>query len=360
VAFVVPPWYTVPPEGYGGTELVVNLLATELVARGHRATVLGREGSYGDFEVVELAPSSWRAHLGTRDQPGRECLHLLRAYDAIRELRPDVVHDNMALTGLLLGAAIDLPAPVVTTLHSDLTEAEGEFVAAAARRVHLVAISAAQQGQARDARWAGVVYNAVDTSDLAVGTEKDSFLVQIARICPDKGQHLAIEAARRVGRPLVLAGKIAAGFDDYFEEMVRPHLGDRVRWIEDVAGDEKRELLARAEAMVFPLQWPEPFGLAMVEAMASGTPVVAFRNGAAGELVEPGITGFLADSEEELIDALRRTDEIDPLACAERARERFSAATMADGYLAIYEMAVRAHASGSSGPRTIPPAPSPH
>ena len=345
----MPPWYPVPPGGYGGTELVIHLLAGELVARGHRATLLGREGSAGGaYEFVELAPSSWRGQLGTRDQPGRECLHLLRAYDLLRRQPPDVIHDNMALTGLLLGAALDLPAPVVATIHSDLTEAEGEFLAAAAERVHLVAISAAQQAQARDARWAGVVYNAVDTTHLRVSTENDGFLLQIARVCPDKGQHLAIEVARRVGRPLVLAGKIAAGFDDYFEEMVRPNLGSGVRWIEDVAGDEKRDLLARAEAMIFPLQWPEPFGLAMVEAMASGTPVVALRNGAAGELVEPGVTGFLADSEAELVDALRRLDEIDPLACAARARERFSAARMTDGYLAIYEMAVRAHAAAAA------------
>jgi glycosyltransferase involved in cell wall biosynthesis len=345
VALVAPPWYAVPPGGYGGIELVIDLLATELAARGHQVTVLGREDSEGNFDVLELAPTDWVGQLGTRDQLARESLHVLRAYDAVRQQRPQVVHDHMGLLGLLLGASLDLSAPVISTMHGDLPEATCEFLAAVDRRTHLVAISDAQRDGAAGVRWAGIVHNAVDARELIVSAEKDDYLLQLARITPDKGQHVAIEVARRVGRPLVLAGKLEPAGQDYFEEQVRPHLDHRVRWIEDVAGREKSELLTRAAAMIFPLQWDEPFGLAMVEAMASGTPVVALRRGAAVELVEPGLTGFLADDVDELVDGVRRIGEIDPHACAERARDRFSAARMADGYEEVY----RAALDGSGG-----------
>lgn len=337
VALVAPPWLPVPPEGYGGIEQVVYLLAKELHARGHQITVFGRQGSTPELPVVALAAESWGEHLGERQHAARECLHLYRAYEVIRRHAYDIVHDHTGLFGILLGAAIQhLPSAAVATLHGDLTEGEGEFLAEVAPRIGLVAITAAQQGQVTGVSWRGVVHNAVDLDDLEVGTEKEDYLLQLARITPDKGQDLAIEVARRVGRPLVLAGKIDPGAGDYFHEKIEPCLGDDVRWIEDVAGDEKRHLIARAQAMLFPIQWAEPFGLAIVEAMASGTPVVALRRGAMPELVEPGLTGFLADGPDELVEGVERAHEIDPERCAAHARDRFSPARMAEGYEAVY------------------------
>jgi glycosyltransferase involved in cell wall biosynthesis len=340
VAMVAPPWYPVPPEGYGGIELVVQLLAAELATRGHDVTLFGQDGSDGPYRVVGLAPADWRDDLGGRTQQARESLYLLRAYEAVRAGSFDVVHDHVGFGGLLLGALLDLDAPLVSTMHGDLMPADAEFLAAVDRRACLVAISAAQRATAPGVRWAGVVHNAVDTSELEPSSGKDDYLVELARICEDKGQHLAIEVAREAGRPLVLAGKIEPGSEGFFQERIEPHLGRGVRWIEDVTGREKSELLARARAFLFPLQWPEPFGLAMVEAMACGTPVVAMPRGAAEEVVEPGVTGFLAEGVDELVDAVRRADEIDPAACAARARERFSAARMADGYEGVYRAAM--------------------
>lgn len=340
VALVAPPWLPVPPGGYGGIEQVVYLLARELEKRGHEVTVFGRQGSSPDLDVVALAPRSWQHHLGSRDERARECLHVYRAYDIIRRRAFDVVHDHTGFTGMTLGAALRLPAPMVATLHGDLTEAEGELLRALDQRVALVAITESQRNQVADVRWIDVVHNAVDADEFEVSAEKDDYLLQLARITPDKGQHLAIEVARRAGRPLVLAGKVDPDGEAYFRERIEPELGDDVRWVEDAQGAEKARLLARASAMVFPIQWHEPFGLAMVEAMASGTPVVAIRIGATPELVEEGVTGYLADDVDGLVDAVHRAGDIDAARCARSVRERFSPAAMAEAYEAVYRRAI--------------------
>lgn len=340
VALVAPPWLPVPPGGYGGIEQVVHLLARELTARGHEITVLARQGSKTPGEVIALAAESRMEHLGTRDQVATECLHVLTAYEIFRKRPFDVVHDHTGFFGMTLGAMLRLPSAVVATMHGDLTEAEGQLLTALDRRVGLVAITAAQQSLVARVGWLGVVHNAVDADVLEVSTEKDDYLLQLARVTPDKGQHLAIEVAKRVGMPLVLAGKVDPDGEEYFRERVEPHLGGDVRWIEDVQGTEKARLLARAKAMLFPIQWQEPFGLAMVEAMASGTPVVATPLGAAPELIEEGVTGLLADEVDGLAEAVRRCGDIDPERCAQRARERFSPQSMAAGYEAIYHNAI--------------------
>lgn len=336
VALVAPPWLPIPPKGYGGIEQVVYLLAMELQRRGHEVTVFGRQGSSPDLNVVALAPRSWSRDLGSRDQLARECLHVFRAYEIVRRRAFDVVHDHTGFTGMTHGASLRLSGPLVTTLHGDLTEAEGELLTALDGRVAMVAITAVQRGQVAGVRWAGVVHNAVDASDLMITTEKDGYLLSLARITPSKGQHLAIEVARRVGRKLVLAGKVDPDGEAYFRERIEPQLGEDVRWIEDVSGRDKAKLLACAHALVFPIQWEEPFGLAMIEAMASGTPVVALSRGAAPELVEEGVTGFLADDVDGMAEALGRIGEIDAAVCAQRARERFSPGRMAEGYETIY------------------------
>jgi glycosyltransferase involved in cell wall biosynthesis len=343
IAMIVSPWYPVPPDGYGGIELMAYNLARELSHRGHQVTVIGRQGSQGPFEVLALAPESWTKQLGTPDQIARHSLFLYRAYDAIRRRAFDVVHDHSGPPGILVGAICTPQAPVVATLHGALSEAEGEFLGAIDRRVHLVAISRAQQAMVAGVEWRGVVHNAVDPARFTPITrreEKEDYIVNLARISPDKGQHLAIELAKRLNVRLVLAGKIDADSRRYFEEKVKPALNGQVTWHENVEGDEKAELLAHARAMVFPIQWQEPFGLAMIESMMSGTPVIAMAHGAAPELVEPGVTGWLADDIDGMVDAYARLDEIDLERCVKQASQRFGPAQMADGYSKVYERAI--------------------
>ena len=336
VAFVAPPWYSVPPEGYGGIEVVIYLLAEELAKLGHDVTVFGRQGSHDDFEAVALAPATWAAELGGPKHEARELTYLHAAYKHIRQRSFDVLHEHSGYAGVLLASLLDLQSAAVATIHGDLEEADAQFLSAVAERVEVVSISRAQRATVAGVRWAGTVHNAVDSSALRIGVEGGDYLVDLARICPDKGQHVAIEVARRAGLRLVLAGKVAEGSEDYFEREVRPHLGSRVEWRENVSGRAKAELLAGAAAMLFPIQWEEPFGLAMVEAMASGTPVVATPRGAAVELVDEGVTGYLGEDEEGLLEALERARTIDRRACAAHARERFSPHRMAEGYLEVY------------------------
>ena len=343
IAFIVSPWFPVPPTGYGGIELMAYNLAAELSERGHQVTVIGRQGSRGPFEVLNLAPESWSAQLGTRDQAARHSLFLYRAYEVVRKRAFDVIHDHSGPPGILVAATSSIQAPVVATLHGPLTEAEGEFLSAIDRQVHLVAISRAQQAMVAGVEWRGVVYNAIDPAHYRPVTEpseKEDYLVDLARISPDKGQHVAIELAERLDAKLVLAGKIDQDAQGYFEEKIKPHLNGRITWRENVEGKEKADLLAKAKALVFPIQWEEPFGLAMVEAMISGTPVIATPRGAAPVLVEPGVTGWLASDLDEMADAYGRLDEIDLKRCADEAGRRFGPAQMADGYSAVYERAI--------------------
>ena len=343
IAMIVSPWYPVPPNGYGGIELMAYNLARELQTRGHEVAVIGQQGSKGPFETIAVAPESWSPQLGTRDQQARECLFLDRAYNVVRRRAFDVIHDHSGLPGILVAATNGLDTPVVATLHGSLTEAEGDFLGEVDSEVHLVAISRSQQEQVAGVKWRRVVHNAVDPAEYhpVCPAEKEDYLIQLARISPTKGQHLAIEVARRVGMRLVLAGKVDADAVDYFEKEIKPHIGDLVTWHENVVGIEKARLLAKARAMIFPIQWEEPFGLAMVEAMVSGTPVIAMARGAASEIVEPGITGWLAEDIDGMVETYGRIGEIDQKQCVERATERFGPKQMADGYQSVYERAIQ-------------------
>jgi glycosyltransferase involved in cell wall biosynthesis len=343
IAFIVSPWYPVPPNGYGGIELMAYNLARELSQRGHQVSVIARQGSQGPFETLALAPESWTRQLGTPDERARQSLFLYRAYEIVRRRAFDVIHDHSGPPGILVAATSRTRAPVVATLHGPLSEAEGDFLAAVDREVNLVAISRAQQSAVAGVAWRAVVHNAVDPSHYTPITspaEKDDYLVELARICPDKGQHVAIELAKRLNVRLVLAGKVDPENQSYFDEKIKPNLDGQVSWRENVQGKEKTELLARAKAMVFPIQWEEPFGMAMVEAMVSGTPVIATPRGAAVEVVQPGVTGWLAKDLDEMVDGYSRLGQIDLKRCVAEATRRFGPPQMADGYETVYERAI--------------------
>lgn len=347
VALVAPPWYPVPPSGYGGIERVVYVLARELARRGHAVTVFGRPGSAGDLPVAALAEEGWAQDLGGPDEALRLETYLTRVYRRLRQGSWDVVHDHCSTMGVAIGLAA-APGPLVATLHGPVSTAQAEFLAEVDDEVGLIAISRAQQLTASQLRWSAVVHNAAPLEELAFSAEKEGYLLQLARISPEKGQHLSIEIARAVGLPLVLAGKVGeeACARDYFETSVRPALGEDVVWLPRVGGQRKAQLLARARAMLFPVQWAEPFGIAVIEAMASGTPVLALSRGAMPELIEPGVGGFLADSPAELIELLGHLGEIDPQRCAESARRRFSAETMAAAYERTYQALLPARREG--------------
>jgi glycosyltransferase involved in cell wall biosynthesis len=330
----------VPPTGYGGIEAVVHLLARELIKRGHQVTTFAVEGSDPLLQPISLAPAGWEADLGTPEQRIREATYQLRVNrELLRRVgQLDLVHLHTEFPGMAVASLLQLPIPCVATVHSGIDDKVLTFLAEVDRDLDLVAISHSQKEMAPGIRWRAVVHNAVRVDDFEVRSKKEGYLVELARITPDKGQHIAIEVAERVGMPLVMAGKVDrdASSTSYFEELIEPRLSATIRWVEDVQDGGKADLLAGAAAMLFPIQWEEPFGLAMVEAMVSGTPVVAFDRGAAREIVEPGLTGFLVDTVDEMVARVKEVGSIDPIACSNRARDRFSPDRMAAGYEEVY------------------------
>jgi len=336
IALVAPAWYPLPPRGYGGTELVVHLLHTELRRMGHEVTVFGAEGSGGD--VTMLADAAWSRDLGGPAEAARQATYLARVYAAMAGRRFDVIHDHTGFEGLLLAIQSGLASEVVHTIHGELTEPMITFYKEVAEQARLCAISLSQAASAPDIKLAGIVHNAVELPTAPPGVAHERYLIEVARITPDKGQHLAIQVAQRAGRKLILAGKVERSGEglQYFEEQVEPFLSPTVEYYPNVAGAQKARLISRAAAGIFPLQWAEPFGLAMVECMVAGTPVLALRSGSTPELIEEGVTGFLAEDVDDLVEGANRLEEIDRVRCATVARERFSPHHMAERYVAVY------------------------
>jgi len=340
LAMIAPPWYPLPPQGYGGIELVVSLLANGLRARGHRVVLFGAEDSSDD--VIGLGDTAWRGDLGMVHSQGlRDVTYAARVRAHLQGLDHgvDLVHDHAGLSTLAMALALNV-APVVHTVHGPVTEPLASAVGSLGPGPSLVAISDSQMAPAPLLPWAAMVPNAIDVRNLEYlpAAAKEPYLLVLARICPDKGQHHAIEVARRAGRPLVLAGKVDPGSEDYFDREVRPHLdGVNVTWRQNVVGADKARLLARASALLAPITWPEPFGLSMVEAMVSGTPTIAFGLGSVPELIEHGATGFVVETLQEMVEAVARVGQIDPARCSLLARNRFSVDAMVDGYLRVYQ-----------------------
>lgn len=343
IALIAPPWYPVPPSGYGGTELVVALLAAQLRKTGDEVVLLGSDGS--ELASHEIAPREWTDDLGTTRERLRELSYAGETVRALRQLGDvDLIHDHCGMSTLLAVAATS-KVPVVHTVHGPIGEPEQAYYSSLPASVSLVAISEAHRATAPSLHLAGVVHNAVDSSQLVVATprEKREYLLCMARICADKGQHEAIEVARRVGMKLVLAGKVeeTESGREYFETRIRPHIdGDDVVHLPNVAGDDKARILACATALLAPLAWEEPFGLALAEAMASGTPAIAYPRGAAPELIAHGVTGFLVHGVEEMAEAVRSANTIEPEKCASVTRDRFSPERMAAGYSTIYDLRI--------------------
>jgi len=237
--------------------------------------------------------------------------------------------------------------PIVHTLHGPFTPEALMLYGRIARHLWFVAISESQRSLGPpDLRWAGVVYNGIATERYPYREDKEDFLFFLGRADEEKAPDLAVEAARRAGRRLVMcATRKNERERSYWAERVEPLLGDDVEVYGECSHEQKADLLARATALLFPIQWPEPFGLVMTEAMACGTPVVAWHNGAVPEVIDDGVTGFVVESMDELVRAIGRVGELDPRAARARVEERFSAAAMVTGYERAYERVLAAERS---------------
>jgi glycosyltransferase involved in cell wall biosynthesis len=336
IAQVAPVWFPVPPQGYGGIELVVSLLTDGLANAGHDVTLFASGGSQSPARIVSpLAEPPDPRKLGSA---WYDAFHALSAY--LHDGEFDVIHDHAGIVGPVLGALLRGTPPVIHTLHGPWTEETRLLYELVGQHVHLVAISEAQRTDGAGIRHLGTVYNGIDIGayPYVEASAKDNFLVYIGRANHDKGPVEAIDIARRAGLELTMIVKHNEPLEHaYFDLEIAPRLGADIEMLENVTHEVKVDRLGRAKGMIFPIRWPEPFGLVMVEAMACGTPVVTTNWGAAPELVEDGVTGFLRDGTDDLVHAVGRLDEIDSLACRARVEERFSADAMVRGYNDLYD-----------------------
>ncbi|HWS47668.1 MAG TPA: glycosyltransferase family 4 protein [Acidimicrobiia bacterium] len=333
IAIVAPVWFPVPPAGYGGIELVVALLADGLVDAGYDVTLFASGGSRTKAKLI--SPMAEPPDPRLLGNPWHDSFHALSSYLQVDGF--DVVHDHAGVVGPVCGAMLRGRPPVVHTLHGPWTEQARLLYGVAGHYVHLVAISDAQRADNPDVPYLGTVHNGIDLGDYPYREDKDDFLVYIGRANPDKGPREAIEIARRAGLRLHMILKRSEPPErEYFDAHIAPLLAGDVELHENVSHETKVDLLGRARAMLFPIRWPEPFGLVMVEAMACGTPVVTTNWGAAPELVDDGVTGVRADSDDGLLEGIARARDLSPLDCRRRVEERFSAEAMVRGYEAMY------------------------
>jgi glycosyltransferase involved in cell wall biosynthesis len=336
IAQVAPIFESVPPRLYGGTERVVSYLTEELVRRGHDVTLFASGDSCTTATLVPVVERAMRYGSDTRD---------LLAVEFTRELGMvfsratdfDVIHCHVDYLAFPLGALSR--TPTVHTIHGRLDLPHLVTLYQQFSTVSLVSISMAQRAplEPLDVRWAATVYHGVPIERYAFASQDRGYLAFLGRLSPEKQPDMAIEIARRVGLPLKIAAKIDAVDREYFDRTVAPLLDDPlVEFLGEIGDDGKAEFLGGARALLFPIDWPEPFGLVMVEAMACGTPVVARPCGSVPEIVVDGRTGFLGSSLIELADAVKRIDEIDRAACRRHVEERFSVGRMAEDYEAVY------------------------
>ena len=342
IAMLAPPWISVPAPGYGGVESVVSALTEILVARGHEVTLFCAPGSRSMARVVTLLDEARPDEI---ERSLYEADHVARAFAMIdggpRGGRFDVVHDHCGFTAVAMADRID--TPLVHTLHGSFTASTAAFYAHHGHKAALVGISAAQLACApAGLRIADVVPNPIDLRAWPLQERKDDYLLWIGRMTEVKGPHRAIAAARMAGVPLILAGVIQPGEQAFFDREIAPHIDDdMVRFVGEVGGQIKRSLFANARALLMPIRWEEPFGMVMVEALACGTPVIAFAEGAARELVHHGRTGFLVDDETEMAGAVSRLPSIAPADCRAWVAKHCDIGVVARAYEGAYRKALR-------------------
>ncbi len=335
IGLISPPWVPVPPAAYGGTEAIVDRLARGLVAAGHDVLLAAPGDSTCPVPRVAPIPAAVTFEMAGSEV---ELGYVVRAYEAMRGV--DLVHDH-TLAGPLYGGRPQ-EFPVVATNHGVFAGAFGDIYRAAARSAHIVAISAHHASTADGIPIARMIHHGLEVDDVPVGSGAGGYAVFLGRMSPDKGAREAVIAAREAGLWLVLAGKLRGRLEqDYFAEHVAPLLGSGAEFVGEIDAERRDELLGSACALLNPIQWDEPFGLVMIEALACGTPVVATPRGSVSEIVEDGVTGYVCADPQQLATALRKADQLDREACRQAARARFSAGRMVAEHITLYDDVLR-------------------
>jgi glycosyltransferase involved in cell wall biosynthesis len=343
IAQVAPPFETVPPAAYGGTERVVATLTDELLRGGHDVTLFASGDSRTAARLVPIVDRAlWHREPAYQDLAPFWAMALGCLAEHLTEF--DVIHNHLDFWAFPLARVA--PCPVVTTLHGRLDLPEQQPLYRVFSEVPLVSISDAQRAPVPFATWVATVYHGIELDQFTFNPQPDGYLAFLGRIAPEKGLDTAIRVAQRTDWPLKIGARKPLQFARdpnvrrdwrYFHEVIQPLLGeDGVEFVGEVGGREKDAFLRGAAALLFPITWPEPFGLVMAEALACGTPVLALRHGSVPEVIQHGVTGFIGDREEELVAAVDRIGDIDRAACRAEAERRFSPGAMAAQYERVY------------------------
>ena len=334
---LAPPWFAVPPSGYGGIEWIVWLLADGLVDHGHDVTLFASGDSHTKAKLASVFDRAPSEQIG-RSLP--DLRHILACYERAEEF--DVINDHTGPLGAVLGEL--LSTPVVHTVHGPLDGEPGdvyESIGRVAPSVGLISISLNQRRPKPDLNWIANVPNALDLEHYPCKPHRGDYLLFLGRFNHEKGAHRAVAVAMDLGLPLKLAGKMREPREkEYFAEFVEPHLGNGIEYLGEVNHGTKVELLQNARCTLFPIEWEEPFGLVMIESMACGTPVIATRQGAVPEVIGDGTGGVIVDHWHDIPAALEQADAIEPTECRRFAEEQFAPDRMVADYERAYQEAI--------------------
>lgn len=334
IGIISPPWLPVPPPGYGGTELVIDVEARGLLDRGHDVIMF----TTGDATIPVPRHWEYREALGTErfHDIEAELRHLETAYERLADC--DVIHDHSVIGPRM--QRVDVP--VVTTMHGTMEEMTRRWCQRYPDNVSIVAISASQRDSAPEISFTRVIHHGIELAGIETGAGDGGYLLFLGRMSPDKGVHRAIEVAREAGMPLRIAAKMKdADEREYFTDVVKPMLSGNIEYCGEADSVRKCELLQGAQALLNPLQWREPFGMVMIESLAVGTPVITTRCGAAPEIVEHGRSGYVCDSTEEMVAACERVRDLSRMDCRRAVEERFTAARMITDHENLFRDLVR-------------------
>ncbi len=349
IAQIAPLFESVPPRMYGGTERVVSYLTEELVAQGHEVTLFASGDSQTSARLISACPEALRLARSPMDELAAQVLQLEQLTREADQF--DVIHnhaDYLPFPSLRRHARASLSTP-----HGRVDGRHWGLLTEQFPELCLSSISYAQRRPLAGANWIGTVYHGIPADRHPFRERHGDYLVFLGRISPEKRPDRAIQIARRAGMPLRIAAKVGSADAEYFEQCIRPMLADPlVEFVGEVDERAKDELLGNAHALLFPIDWPEPFGLAMIEAMACGTPVIGYRHGSVPEIVEDGVNGFVVDDIAAAVHAVERVVKLKRRDCRAVFDQRFTARRMAADYLELYgelvgERAIAAVGGGS-------------
>lgn len=339
IAIISPPWFPVPPPGYGGIEMVVSLLTEGLCAKGHDVTLFAS----GDSATKARLSSVFKKAINQKMAKNvhLENVHSLYAYGTAREF--DVIHDHDGYGSRLLGSLTSrlLKMPVVATLHGPADEYGKNFYASVSSDLLFIAISDFQRQSFGALNFLATIPNAIRIENYSFSPISDDYLLFVGRMSKEKGAHIAMSVAKKLGKKLIMIGKCSEDPEKaYFNEKVKPNLGKNIDYLGEVDQATKLELYQNARCTLFPIQWPEPFGLVMIESMACGTPVVAIKNGSVPEVIKNGLTGYIVNDEDEMVRAVKKIGDINRSDCRDLVIQQYNEELFIDRHERAYKSAL--------------------